>query len=214
MDLRYSRCETLFGEENFKKLQTAKVLILGVGGVGGFALDCLYRSGINNITIVDFDTFEITNQNRQIGSENIGKVKVFTLAEIYPKINPIHIKIDKDFVDNFNFEPFDVVVDAIDDIDAKVAIAKKTYPKLLSSMGSAKKIDTSKIEVTSIWKTHGDKFAKKFRDKLKKERFNKNFKVVFSPEEPKCKELGSFVGVTGSFGLSLCSLTINKILND
>ena len=213
MDLRYARCETLFGEENFIKLQNAKILILGVGGVGSFALDCLYRSGVNDIIIVDFDTFEITNQNRQIGSENIGESKVLTLAKTYPKITPIEKKIDREWVENFNFEPFDIVIDAIDDIDAKVAIAKKTYPKLLSSMGSAKKIDTTKIEVCSIWKTHGDKFAKKFRDKLKKERFNKNFKVVFSAEEPKCKELGSFVGVTGSFGLSLCSLTIDKILN-
>ncbi len=212
MDLRYSRTLTLFGEEDFQKLNSAKILILGVGGVGSFALDCLYRSGIQNITIVDFDKFEISNQNRQIGSENIGESKVFTLSKIYPNITPIETKIDKIWIDEFDFEGFDIVIDAIDDIEAKVQIAKKTHKKLLSSMGSAKKINPSKIEINSIWKTYGDKFAKRVRDKLKKEKFSKNFTVIFSPEEPKCKELGSFVGVTGSFGLMLCSLAIEKIL--
>lgn len=214
MDLRYSRCVTLFGDENFQKLQSAKVLILGVGGVGSFALDCLYRSGVTQITIVDYDKFEITNQNRQIGSENLDEPKVHALKKIYPKVTPIDTKIDIEWVENFDFEEFNIVIDAIDDIDAKVAIAKRCYKKLFSSTGSAKKLDPSKIEVASIWKTYGDKFAKRFRDKLKKDRFSKNFKAVFSPEEPKCKELGSFVGVTGSFGLMLCSLTIDEILKN
>ena len=82
------------------------------------------------------------------------------------------------------------------------------------SVGSAKRYDSSKIEVASIWKTHGDRLAKKIRTELKKSKFDRNFTVVFSPEEDKCKDKGSFVGVTGSFGLMICSEVIKKILKD
>ena len=74
--MRFQRCKMLFGEDNFKKLQQAKILILGVGGVGSYALDCLYRSGVSDITILDFDVYDESNQNRQIGSEAVGMVKV------------------------------------------------------------------------------------------------------------------------------------------
>lgn len=209
---RFTRSRIIFGEDGFQKLQNSTVLILGVGGVGSFVLDSLYRSGIGNITIVDFDKFDITNQNRQIGSENVGETKVYALKKIYENIEAIEQKIDKEWIDRFDFDRFDVVIDAIDDIDAKVEIAKKCYKKLFSSTGSAKKFDPTKIEVASIWKCYGDKFAKKFKENLKKSRFNGNFKVVFSAEEIKCKELGSFSAVTGSFGLTLASLTVRKIL--
>ena len=119
---RYQRVIDLFELENFKRLQDAKVLLIGVGGVGGFCLDCLYRSGITNITIVDFDTYDITNQNRQIGSEAVGDVKVDRLKELYPQIKSINLKIDIDWIDNFDFDNFDVVLDAIDDIAPKVAL--------------------------------------------------------------------------------------------
>ncbi len=209
---KFDRVQKLFGED-FKKLRSSRVLILGVGGVGGFCLDCLYRSGVENITIVDFDTFDITNQNRQIGSENIGEVKVEVLKKLYPKIETIKVKITKEWCEEFDFSPFDVVIDAIDDIPAKVAVAEKTYQKLISSSGSAKKIDPTKIKSSSIWKTHTDKLAKKMRYELKKANFKGDFLVIFSDEEAICKDLGSFVGVTGSFGLTLCSLAIKKIIN-
>ena len=209
---KFDRVQKLFGED-FKKLRSSRVLILGVGGVGGFCLDCLYRSGVENITIVDFDTFDITNQNRQIGSENIGEVKVEVFKKLYPKIETIETKITKEWCEEFDFSPFDVVIDAIDDIPAKVAVAEKTYQKLISSSGSAKKIDPTKIKSSSIWKTHTDKLAKKMRYELKKANFKGDFLVIFSDEEAICKDLGSFVGVTGSFGLTLCSLAIKKIIN-
>ena len=120
-------------------LQSAKVLLIGVGGVGGFCLDALYRTGIQNITIVDFDTFDITNQNRQIGSEKVGATKVIRMKELYPLINTIEEKITPKWVEEFDFEEFDLVIDAIDDIKAKVALALNTHEKLISSMGGAKK---------------------------------------------------------------------------
>ena len=211
--MRFDRCRTLFGED-FEKIQNAKILILGVGGVGSFALDCMYRSGVGDITIVDFDRYDITNQNRQIGSEHVGQIKVDVLARLYPGIKKINTKIDNDWIENFDCEKYDVVIDAIDDLKAKVAIAKKCAPKLISSMGSAKKCDPTKIEATSIWKTHGDPFARKFRNELKKAGFKGDFLAVFSPEEPMCKEKGSFVGVTGAFGLALCAKAIERVCNE
>ena len=209
---RFSRTRLLF-ENNFEKLQNSKVLLLGVGGVGGFCLDSLYRTGIGKITIVDFDIFEVTNQNRQLGSEAIGMSKVERMKELYSGIDGYDLKITPQWVEKFDFEPFDLVIDAIDDMPAKVAITLKCSDKLISSMGGAKKLDPTKIEVIDIWKTYNDGLAKKFRSELKKAGFKKKFDVVFSSELPNCKDLGSFVGVTGSFGLALSSLAIKKLLS-
>ncbi|MDD3323578.1 MAG: ThiF family adenylyltransferase [Sulfurospirillaceae bacterium] len=208
---RFSRVRTLFGDD-FEKIQKAKILLLGVGGVGGVCLDALYRSGVKDITIVDFDTFDISNQNRQLGSEAIGEVKVTSLARRYKGITPIEVLITPEWVEDFDFAPYDVVIDAIDDMRAKVAIAHKAFEKLLSASGSAKKLDPTRVRYCSIWKTHGDALAKKFRYELKKSDFEGDFITVFSDEEPTCKELGSLMCVTGAFGFALASLAIRKII--
>jgi tRNA A37 threonylcarbamoyladenosine dehydratase len=210
--MRFERCRTLFGEEDFAKLQQAKILILGVGGVGSYALDCLYRTGLSNITILDYDTFDETNRNRQIGSDAIGVCKIETLAKLYPEIKTIHQQMNMAWVEAFDFEPYDIIIDAADTTKVKIELAKKCYKKLIMSVGSAKRFDASKIEVASIWKTHGDALARKIRNELKKAKFDRNFTVVFSPEEDKCKEKGSFVGVTGAFGLTICSEVVKKII--
>ena len=210
--MRFERCKMLFGEENFKKIQNAKILILGVGGVGSYALDCLYRSGVKEITILDFDVYDETNQNRQIGSEAVGMSKTERLQKLYPTIKTINQRMDMAWVAAFDFEPYDLVIDAADTTKVKIEVAKKCYKKLIMSLGSAKRWDTNKIEVASIWKTHGDALARKIRNELKRAKFDRNFTVVFSPEEDKCKEKGSFVGVTGAFGLTICSEVIKRIL--
>ena len=202
----------LFGEENFAKLQKAKILILGVGGVGGHALDCLYRSGVTHITILDYDTYDETNQNRQIASEAVGETKTKVLCELYPDIQTIHQQMDMAWVESFDFTPYDIIIDAADTTKVKIEIAKKQYKKLIMSLGSAKRYDTSKIEVASIWKSHGDALGRKIRNELKKAKFDRNFTVVFSPEEDKCKDKGSCIAVTGAFGLTICSEVIKKIL--
>ncbi len=209
--MRFDRCRTLFGDD-FLKLQNAKVLIIGVGGVGSYALDCLYRSGVHHITIVDYDRYDITNQNRQIGSEAIGAYKTERLCELYPGIKTINSQVDIAWIKEFDFEHFDIVIDACDTTKVKIELAKKVYKKLIMSVGSAKRFDTSKIKVDSIWKSYGDALASKIRRELKKEKFDRNFKVVFSDEDAKCKEKGSCVAVTGTFGLAICSETIKKIL--
>lgn len=210
---RFTRCRYLFGED-FEKLVNAKILLLGVGGIGSFCLDGLYRSGLQNITIVDFDTYDVTNQNRQIGSEAVGEIKVKRLKALYPNVTSCNEKVTKEWLNNHDISQYDLVIDAIDDIKAKVELALhvNSQTTLISSMGGAKKYDPTQIQISSIWKTKGDPLAKKFRYELKKAGFKGSFEVVFSDESSKCTELGSFVGVTGSFGLALCSLAIQTLL--
>ncbi len=211
--MRFQRCRMLFGEEDFAKLQAASVIILGVGGVGSFALDCLYRSGVGKITILDYDHYDITNQNRQIGAEAVGSAKIEHLQTLYPDITVIHQQMDLTWLECFDFDPYDLIIDAADTTRVKIELAKKEYKKLLMSLGSAKRYDSSKIEVASIWKSHGDALGRKIRNELKKAKFDRNFTVVFSPEQAKCKEKGSFVGVTGAFGLTLCSEAIKRLIS-
>ena len=207
---KFSRCKNLFGDD-FDQIQKANIIILGVGGVGGYALDCLYRSGVENITIVDFDNFELSNQNRQIGSDAVGVSKVNHLKTLYPNIQIIEQKITSLWVEEFDMSSYDLILDAIDDIKPKIQIIKKYYKKLISTTGSAKRVDPTKIQYLNIWKTFNDPFAKKIREELKKQNFNKNFKVIFSQELAQCKEMGSFIGVTGCFGLFMCSIAIQKL---
>lgn len=208
---KYNRVELLLGDE-FEKLERANILLLGAGGVGSFCLDCLYRSGVKNITIVDFDTYDITNQNRQMWSElHEGEVKVEALKEHYPELLFINRRIDEQWVLDFDFAPYDVVLDAIDDRNAKLALAQKCYKKLISSFGSAKRMDATKVQVDDISKSYGDKFGAKIRYELKKRGFNKKYRVIFSSEEAMVKEKGSFMGVTATFGLTLCSEAIKHL---
>lgn len=211
---RYTRSRIIFGS-HFPKMQKTKVLIFGVGGVGGYAIDALYRSGIQNLTIVDKDVFDITNQNRQIGAEEVGEVKVSVLSKLYKGIIPIYQKVDANFLQTLNFDDFDYIVDAIDDIEAKVLLAQKAHNRrfgsYISSTGSAKKLNPLLIKVSSIWKSYGDKFARKFRENLKKQHYKGDFKVIFSDESPHCKALGSCNVVTGSFGLQIASEILRDI---
>ncbi len=209
--MRYDRIKLLLKEE-FTSLSNAKVILLGLGGVGSFCLDCLYRSGVTNITIVDFDTYDKTNQNRQMWSElHENEIKVEALKQHYPDIEIINIRIDEQWVLDFDFDSYDLVLDAIDDTKAKLALAQKCYKKLISSFGSAKRLDPTKIKVDTIWKSYGDKFGSKIRYELRKRGFKKKYKVIFSSEEALAKEKGSFMGVTASFGLIMCSEAIKEI---
>lgn len=208
---KYDRIELLL-QNDFSKIKNAKVILLGVGGVGSFCLDCLYRSGITNITIVDFDTYDETNQNRQMWSElHEGELKVEALKQHYPQLEVINKRINEEWVWAFDFEPYDLVLDAIDDRNAKLALAQKCYKKLISSFGSAKRLDPTKVQVADIWKTYGDRFGSKIRYELKKRGFKKKYTAIFSSEEAVVKEKGSFMGVTAAFGLAMCSQTIKKL---
>lgn len=237
---RFTRSRLLFGE-GFSQIQKKRAIIFGVGGVGGFALDGLYRAGCRDITIVDKDCFDITNQNRQIGAESIGEVKVKVLERLYPGVVGIEARLDSAWLHAFiaqstqkcagdvadphasqpsesaeQFCGFDYVIDAIDDIEAKILLAKACahmpYGRFICSTGSAKKLNPLEIKVASIWKSFGDRFARRLRDGLKKQGFKGDYKTIFSPEPPKCKGLGSFSAVTASFGLQIASEVIRDIL--
>lgn len=209
---RYTRSRAIFGED-FKKLENANIIIFGIGGVGGFALDALFRSGVKKLTVVDGDKFEITNQNRQLNSEYLGEYKVDVAHRLYGA-TAINRQIDRAWIEAFDFEPYDLVLDAIDDIPAKVALAQKTHRKLISSMGAARRLDPMRIKVSKISKTSNDSFTSMVKKRLKYENIKCDYTVIYSDEEPiKCadNELGSFMGVTGAFGLTMASVAIKKL---
>lgn len=155
-------------EDKFQTLQEAKILVCGCGGVGGVCIDTLLRSGVLNLTIIDFDKFELTNQNRQLYSQHLGAYKVDVFKQIYPTITALNLKLTPEIISQMDFTKYDVVVDAIDDMPAKIALAHATWEKLCSSMGGAKRIDPTAIKTASIWKSSDDPFARKFRYELKK----------------------------------------------
>lgn len=211
---RYTRVRWLLGEEQVEFLARQKVLVFGLGGVGGFCVDALYRSGFKDLTLVDADSFEETNLNRQLHSEHLGEQKAKVFEKIY-QAKGIASLVDEAFLQEFNLSEFDLIIDAIDDIPAKVAIANRIDIKkqvFVSATGGARKLDPTRIKVAPLYKTYGDALAKKFRYELKKTGLRGDFDVVFSDEKPHCKNLGSFMGVTASFGLSLASLALRKIL--
>ena len=179
--MRYTRVKWLVGDENYEKISRTRVLIFGLGGVGGICTDALFRTGFTKLTLIDADRFEITNQNRQLHSEHIGENKAEVFAKIY-KVKGVVAKVDEEFLSTFDLSKFDLIIDAIDDIPAKVALAGRvdfSRQIFISSTGGARKLDPTRIKTASIFKTHGDALAKKFRYELRKAGFRGDFEVVF-----------------------------------
>ena len=188
----FERLITLIGEDNVNKLKKANVLIVGLGGVGGYALETLVRSGIYNLTIVDGDIVELSNLNRQIISKRdvIGKPKALVAQARTLEINPdVNLKVINQFIseDNFsllNIDSFDYVIDACDDLNLKILLIKNADKyKLISSMGTANKMDMTRFKITTIDKTSYDPLAKIIRKKIKEEKIRTKFKVVSSDEK-------------------------------
>lgn len=217
----FERLISLIGKDKFKKLQTVNVLVVGIGGVGGYALEALVRSGIINITIVDGDVVEESNLNRQIisSNNNIGKSKVEVAKERALEINPnLNIDARKLFINNDNFntlldKKYDYVIDACDDLKVKILLIKNANKyKLVSSMGTANKFDPSKFQITSLDKTSNDPIARILRRKIKELRIKRKFKVVSSTEAPSQKEvLGTNSFIPGIAGLLCASYVVNDI---
>ena len=188
------RTELLVKEEGIERLQSANILIVGLGGVGSFAAEFLVRSGIGNLTIVDGDTVDITNINRQLPALNstIGKNKTDVVAKRILDINPeINLKEINEFLEPERMEEiltqekFDYVLDCIDSLSPKLALiitCKRKKIKLVSAMGAGGKTDPSKVMVRDISKTNNCFLAKQIRKKLKKEQIHKGFRCVFSTE--------------------------------
>ena len=221
MDL--NRFESLIGTDNLNKVRSLNILLIGIGGVGGYTLESLVRSGVNNITIVDFDTIDSSNINRQIicTSNNIGKYKVIEALERYKSINPsinivaIKNKIDNNSISNIDFKSYDYIIDACDDTSAKKLIieeALKNNVTVISSMGTAKKTDGSKVYITTLDKTSYDPLAKKMRSLIDK-KMQRKVNVVTSSEIPKKSDvLCSSSFVPGIAGLMITSFIINDVI--
>lgn len=188
------RTELLIKEEGVKRLQNASILVVGLGGVGSFAAEFLARSGVGKMTIVDGDTVDITNINRQLPAlhSTIGKHKVEIVAERLMDINPnlelikINEFLNPERMDEvLDSGTFDYILDCIDSVTPKVALiiaAKRRRIKVVSSMGAGGKSDPAKVMVRDISKTQECYLAKQVRKRLKKEKIDKGIRCVFSNE--------------------------------
>lgn len=194
MQDQFLRTKLLFGDNGMERLKNAKVIVFGVGGVGGFVIEALARSGIGNLTIVDKDTVSITNINRQIIALNstIDRYKCEVMEERIKDINP-SCNVDKRVCfylpqnkDEFDFSLYDYVVDCVDTVTAKITIieeAKRNNVKVISAMGAGNKLDPTMLKVSDIYKTKVDPLARVMRTELKKRNIKK-LKVVYSEEVP------------------------------
>ena len=191
------------GEENFRKIANAKVLLIGLGGVGGYTFEALVRSGIKFITVIDFDTFENSNFNRQIYAtiDSLNKNKAQIAALRASKINPeakitcLEKKLSQDDITKEFVTEYDYILDACDDTLVKVELMKVCalyHVKLISCMGTGNKLDPTQFKITDIYKTKNCPLCKVMRYELRK-RGVKKLKVVFSEEMPKKPKLDEVV---------------------
>lgn len=193
-DLRFSRACSIYGKQNMSRLAQSRVAIFGLGGVGGYVLEALARSGIGNFDVIDSDRISISNFNRQIlaTSQTLGEFKTDTARQRVLSINP-NATVNARTVfflpehsDEFDFKKYDYVVDAVDTVSAKIHIvsqAQAAGTKIISCMGTGNKIDPSLLKVADIYKTSVCPLARVMRHELKK-RGIKKLKVVFSTETP------------------------------
>ena len=218
----FERTISLIGEENFKKIQAKTVLVVGLGGVGGYATEALVRSGICNLILIDHDTIDTTNINRQIiaTNKNIGKNKVDEFKQRIKDINPeCNVITYKMFLNRNNYNilenhKIDYIIDCCDSVDTKKLLIEYSLEKdikIISSMGTANKLNPSKLEITDIRKTSYDPLAKILRKYVHDLKTNKKIIVVSSTEPPLKKEsLSTLIFVPASAGL-LCS---NYVIDD
>lgn len=238
MDALFERSLLVFGEQGIAKLQNAHVLIAGVGGVGGFVAESLARAGVGTLTLIDHDTVNASNKNRQIIAldSSTGGYKVDVMQERIADINPnCKVITSKAFIRPEDMQdllstPFDYVVDAIDSLNCKVSLvatAKQLNRPVVSSMGAGRRVDPSKIKLADISKTHGCALARNMRQRLKKQGISKGVMTVFSEEIPMppgpMEEIegargrvvnGTASYMPGIFGLMLAGFVIQTLAVD
>ena len=191
---QFSRTELLFGKEAMDKLAGSKVAVFGIGGVGSYVCEALVRSGVGAFDLIDDDKVCLTNLNRQIIAtrSTVGKYKTDVMRDRMIDINPnVEVEVHKCFflpenADDFPWDSYDYVVDAVDTVTAKIALVMKCKEKnipIISSMGAGNKLDGSQFKVADIYKTKVCPLAKVMRRELKK-RGVKKLKVVYSEEIP------------------------------
>ena len=191
---QFSRTELLIGKEGMEKLKNSRVAVFGIGGVGGYVCEALVRSGVGAFDLVDDDKVCLTNLNRQIIAtrKTVGKYKADVMKERMLDINPdVDVRIHRCFflpenADDFPFDEYDYVVDAVDTVTAKIELilrAKAHNVPIISAMGAGNKLDPGRFKIADIYQTSVCPLARVMRRELKK-RHVKNLKVVYSDEQP------------------------------
>jgi tRNA A37 threonylcarbamoyladenosine dehydratase len=236
----FNRARLLLGDEGMERIAAKRILLFGVGGVGSWCSESLVRSGVRHLTIVDADTVNITNVNRQLmaTTRTVGKVKVEALKERLLEINPeaditpVQKLFTAENAADFQLGGFDYIIDCIDSLKDKTALielASHSPAALFSSMGAALKIDPTRIRVAEFWDVHGDPLARAIRKKFRKEgrETGKPILCVYSDEllenkgeaqEPaneivrKACVNGSLAHITAIFGHTLAGLVLKDIL--
>ncbi len=219
----FERTEQLLGSETLQRLHNTHVILFGVGGVGGWCAEALVRTGVQHLTIVDFDTVAESNLNRQVvaTAANIGFPKVEQMRNRLLAIHPtadivaINQKYDASTASCFNLSDYDYVIDAIDSLDCKALLIQEACASsatLFSSMGAGRKLDANQIAVTEFWKVHGCPLARALRTHFKKNNQfpTKKFQCIFSPEVSGTS--GTLAHIVGIFGFRLAELVITDVL--
>ncbi|HHT90200.1 MAG TPA: tRNA threonylcarbamoyladenosine dehydratase [Firmicutes bacterium] len=229
MDHRFDRTKLVLGAECLTRLASTKVAVVGVGGVGGYVVEALVRSGIGGLVLVDYDRVSITNLNRQIIAltSTIGQAKVDVMAQRVREINPdckvtVHrVRYEKRLHRELIPADVDFVADAIDSVGAKVDLIEcslQSDAALISSLGAGNKVDPAALVITDISKTHTCPLARAVRGALRKRGIHKGVPVVFSNESPKGQRLGPIPGSTSfvppAAGLLMASWIVRQVCEE
>lgn len=219
-----SRSQLLYGPDGLSLLRQARAIVFGCGGVGSWCAEALARSGVGHIALVDFDRIDPSNINRQLPATRltVGESKVEVLARRLrtvcdAEIVAIERRYTADDADAFGLEGYDVVIDAIDSVadkaDLMLRVTSMQRPRLLSSMGAARRVEPWMVKEGEFWTVRGCPLARALRDRFKRQgvRPKRKFTCVYSEEQPKGEPKGSGMAVTATFGMHLAALAINKI---
>ena len=218
----FTRTIQLIGEDGFAALRRARVILFGVGGVGGWCAETLLRTGIGHLTIVDFDKVDTTNLNRQLvaTATNIGQNKVQEMQKRLLQICPeadvqiIDRQYNSETANSFNLAQYDIVIDAIDMVDCKALLlynATAAGCQVYSSMGAGRKLNPQNIRTAEFWKVQGCPLARALRTKMKKTGLLPKSKIQCVYSEEIAGEQGTIAPVVGVFGMTLASMVINHI---
>lgn len=231
------RTRTLIGGDACRRLAEARVLVVGVGGVGGYAAEMLARSGVGHLTLIDADDVAPTNLNRQLIAlrSTLGQPKTDLFARRFKDINsgvdvePLRIFLNPENVDEILDRGFDYVVDAIDTVAPKTSLIAgclRRGMRIISSMGAGGRLDPTKVGYADLWSTTEDGLARAVRQRLKKMGLRRPLKVVASSEAPRRRSVidldlpnkrssyGTLPTIPSLFGIYLASHVIQKLIND
>lgn len=219
----FERTVQLIGQDAFARLQAARVILFGVGGVGGWCAEALVRTGVAHLTMVDYDVVADSNRNRQVVATaiNIGLSKVNEMRRRLLSIHPdadivaIQQRYDASTAAQYDFNTYDYVIDAIDMVDSKMLLlynASHSTATVFASMGAGRKWDTQQIQVADFWHVEGCPLARALRTRMRKSGLlpGKPILSVYSPQL--CGDSGTIAPVVGCFGMIMADLVVQDII--